>query len=178
MSDGEPHDPCSPRIADPCPEDERGLANPTRDLRFFESTGSGPSGPLQLLRPKPAHAPNVLFLRWPSLKRPGRFPPLAVGGIGLQRPPWAPSRLDWAGSCLSASAYTAGRSRHCVRSTARLLPTQCGRQVTVRMNREPNGQHRAGTASSRPFGSAGVINVRFLTCMRPLDGLLARMLIG
>src|SRR5258706_9021681 len=46
------HDPCSPRIADPCPEDERGFANPTRDLSFFESTGSGPSGPLQLLRPQ------------------------------------------------------------------------------------------------------------------------------
>jgi hypothetical protein len=42
-----------PRIDDPCPENERGFANPTRDLRFFESTGSGPSGP------KPAHAPSV-----------------------------------------------------------------------------------------------------------------------
>jgi len=38
------HHPCFLRIADPCPEDERGFADPTRHLRFFEDSGSGPSG--------------------------------------------------------------------------------------------------------------------------------------
>src|SRR5439155_25376417 len=42
---------------------------------FLKAPAVGPSGPLQPLRPKPAHAPNALFLRWPALKRPGRFPP-------------------------------------------------------------------------------------------------------
>src|SRR3977135_3653494 len=32
--------------------------------------------PAATVTAKPAHAPNVLFLRWPSLKRPGRFPPI------------------------------------------------------------------------------------------------------
>jgi hypothetical protein len=49
-----------PRIADPCPKDERGFASPTGNLRFLESVGSGPSGPLQLLPPKPAYADEAI----------------------------------------------------------------------------------------------------------------------
>jgi len=71
------HDPCSHELPIHAPRTNEALQSDTGS-QIFESTGGGPSGPLQLLRPKPADAPKVPFLRWPSPKRPGRFPPLAT----------------------------------------------------------------------------------------------------